>query len=250
MRLRLIACNVFLREACLAVAEAPHTVDLEFLDIALHVVSARLREALQERIDAAERSPRAYDAVLLLYGVCGNATVGLEARGTRLVLPRAHDCATLLLGSREAFRRHFAEAPSTPFGSTGFVERGDYYLRPGVEEGGIVPGGGDEYAALVARYGEDNARYLWETLHPAQEQDPSHGRALFIDVPETAHLGHAERFRQAVASDGRTCEVLPGNMRLVRGLVAGDWDRAEYLVVEPGKKVAGVYDWDEIVRAR
>ena len=30
MLLKLIACNVFTREACLVVAESPHVVDLEF----------------------------------------------------------------------------------------------------------------------------------------------------------------------------------------------------------------------------
>ena len=47
MLLKLIACNVFTREACLAVSESPHVVDLEFTELGEHVHSDTLRALLQ-----------------------------------------------------------------------------------------------------------------------------------------------------------------------------------------------------------
>lgn len=243
-RFLLIACNVFQREACLCLADTPHTVDVEFLELGEHVRSDSLRAKLQARIDAEATGAVAYDAILLLYGLCGNATMGLQARKTPLVIPRAHDCATILLGSKEAFQANFEENPSQGFGSIGYLERGEYFLRTGDAMPTLVAGG-DAYAAYVEEYGEENAKFIWESLHPKRECK----EAIFIDLPETASLGGLERFRQAAEAEGKTVKLLPGSLRLVRNLVHGQWDEADFLVVPPGQAIAGIYDWTEVVRA-
>ncbi len=244
MLLKLIACNVFLREACLCVSRSPHVFDVEFTELGEHVHSDTLRASLQARIDAADSAGKAYDAILLLFGVCGNATVGLQAGRVPLVLPRAHDCCTILLGARERFVEHFGDHPSTPFSSAGYLERGDYFLR--VEDGENKLFVGDAFAALVEQYGEEDARYVWETMHP----EPAEGHpAVFIDLPETAHLGYAEEFRVKAAAEGRACTRLDGDIRLIRGLIDGEWSAAEYLTVPAGQRITGVYDYTEVVRA-
>ncbi|MFA4944836.1 MAG: DUF1638 domain-containing protein [Lentisphaeria bacterium] len=246
---KLISCNVFLREACHCLARTPPVVDVEFLELGQHADSAGLRRLLQDRITAAGGDPRHHDAILLLYGLCGNATVGLRnSTAVPLVLPRAHDCATLLLGSRQRFEQHFAAAPSTPFSSVGYLERGDYFLRPPGETGTAPQVAyGDGFAALVEQHGEENARYIWETMHP---RGADSNRALFIELPETAGLGHAERCRAQAAAEGKEFVLLPGSLRLIERLLAGDWPADEFLVVPPGHEITGVYDWAEIVRHR
>ena len=75
--------------------------------------------------EAVDRTPEGvYDAILLGYGLCGNGLDGLTARHTRLVLPRAHDCIALLMGSRERYRAYFEANPGTYYRSTGWLERG------------------------------------------------------------------------------------------------------------------------------
>jgi hypothetical protein len=245
MRLKLIACNVFMREACHCIASSPHLIDAEFTELGDHVHSASLRQQLQARIDNAEKSGKPYDAILLLFGICGNASVGLEARKTPLVVPRAHDCCTILLGSKEAFREHFGDHPSMPFSSAGYVERGDYYLR--VEDGENRMHFGDAYASYVEQYGEENAKYIWETMHP---QHPElEGRAVFIDLPETRHLGYAAQFEQRVAAEGKHCTILQGDIRIIRGLLSGDWAESDFLTVPPGQRIKGIYDFNEVIRA-
>lgn len=186
-----------------------------------------------------------YDAILLLYGLCGNATVGLRARRTRLVMPRAHDCCTILLGSKGQFAEHFGDAPSTPFSSVGYIERGNYFLRT-ADGGGSEVQPGSAYQELVEKYGEEDAKYIWE------EMNPSHGnnKAVFIDIPETSHLGLAAKFHDKAASAGMEPVRLTGSLRLIDGLLRGDWDEKEYLVVPPTNAIEGVYDWDQVVRAK
>ena len=244
LRLKLIACNVFQREACLCLVDTPHLVDVEFLELGEHARSGVLREKLQARIADADAAPTPYDAILLLYGLCGNATAGLRAGRTPLVLLRAHDCATILLGSKAAFKTHFGDNPSRPFGSVGYLERGDYFLRAADGNTALIVGD-NAYAAYVEQYGEEDAKFIWESMHPKSADDS----AVFIDIPETAALGAAETFRHKAEAEGKRFVPLTGNLRLIRNLIHGRWDAADYLTVQPGETIAGVYDWDEIVRA-
>ena len=243
--LKLISCNVFWREACLAIAGSPHVIDAEFTEVGEHIRPDALRDIIQSKIDETESSDRNYDAILLLFGLCGNAGVGLTAQSTKMVIPRAHDCCTVLLGSRDRFRDLFADNPSTPFSSVGYMERGNYFMRTVDGESSIQYG--DEYAILVEQHGEDNAKYVWEMMHPVREDGDN--RAFFIDIPETSHLGYAEKFRKKAEEEGKEYVRVDGDMHLIRNLLSGQWNADEFLVVEPGHRTAGVYDWNEVVKS-
>jgi len=243
MLLKLICCNVFQREASWCIARSPHIIDPEYTELGEHVRCENLRAILQARIDAADACGKAYDAILLLFGLCGNATVGLQARTRPLVIPRAHDCCTILLGSRAKFVEHFAAAPSTPFSSAGYLERGDYFLRTS-DDGHASVETGDAYKAMVEQYGEEDAKFIWEQMHPEHD-----AKAVFIELPQTSHLGYARQFQAKAQAAGKSTVQLDGDIRLVENLIAGQWDPKEYLVVPPGKTIQGVYDWEEIVRA-
>ena len=171
----------------------------------------------------------------------------LHARKTRLVMPRAHDCCTILLGSKERFKECFQDNPSMPFSSAGYMERGDYYVRTDEAEGTIHYG--DQYAALVVQYGEENARYVWEAMHP-KELEQTSNKVVFIDLPETAALGYAQCFQAKAEKDGKLCIRVEGSLALIQNLLKGDWNPADFLVVEPGQQTVGVYDWTEIIRAK
>jgi hypothetical protein len=250
---KLIACNVIQRELCAAIADSPNVIDPEFLELGLHESPERLRGRLQERIDeacaaseqASAASPSdAYTAILLGYGLCGNGLAGIQARSIPLVLPRAHDCCTMLLGSRAAFLEKFGSSLSASWSSAGYIERGSTYFR--ASEMGRTTGLGLEYEELAAQYGEENARYVWDTMHPAIEE-----KALrYIETPETAGLGYAASIRAKAAEEGKEFFLLPGSSRLLRALVAGSWDESEFLLVPPGAGIAPLYDHERIIEAR
>ena len=242
MHLKLIACNVFQREACYCLARSPHVIDPEFTELGEHIRPEKLRSLLQAAIDRASASGR-YDAILLLFGICGNAGVGLRAGDIPLIMPRAHDCCTVLLGSRQSFKEHFGDAPSTPFSSTGYMERGDYFLR--IEDGEAKVHYGDVYAEYVEKYGEENAKFIWEQMHPESENK----RAVFIDIPEFADLGYDAQFREKAEAEGREYVRVEGNLRLICNLINGEWNELDFLTVPPGQRTEGVYDWEEIIRA-
>jgi len=246
MLLNVIACDVFTREVCHCVATTPHVVDLEFTPKGAHGDPDVLHKLIQERIDAAELSDKDYDAVVLCLGLCGNSTVGLRSHGIPLVIPRAHDCCSLFLGSREAWKTHFGDNPSTPFSSAGYIEHGGEYLRETdalLEQMGLQT----DYQACVDQYGEENAAYIWKTLHP-EEMPGAQDRVVFIDMPECPAPKLLESCRKRTEDEGKEFVKIDGSIDLVRRLVFGEWDENDFLVVPPGSEIAGVYDWDTVIK--
>jgi hypothetical protein len=243
MRFKLLSCEVFFREISLAASRSPHIIDVEFTDKGAHDRSEILRELLQQKIDQADAMHK-YDAILLGFGLCGNSTLGLQARTTPLVIPRAHDCCTLFLGSRHRFQHYFKDNPSMPFSAAGYMERGDTYVH---EDGfRLLMGADQSLVDLVEKYGEENGRYIWESLHP----DSVHydqNKLIYIEIPETSSLGYAQRCREKALTDGKEFVLLTGDMRLLEMLTCGDWPADEFLIVKSGEKIKAVYDWQQIM---
>lgn len=240
MRLRLIGCEILYREICWAVARSVHQVDVEFLPKGLHDLGAApMRERLQQAVDRAEASR--YEAVLLGYGLCGMGAAGLAARSLPLVLPRAHDCITLFLGSRDRYLEYFRSRPGTYFLTAGWIERGRDVPQLSVQR---RLGFGRSFEELAARYGEDNARYLIEQLGDAARH---YRRLAFIRMGIEPDDRFQEAARQEALRRGWEFEVLEGDLSLIRRLVDGPWE-ADFLRVPPGARVVATYD-EEVVAA-
>ncbi len=243
MLLRVIACDVLTREVCWCAARTPHTLDISFTAKGEHNAPTKLRALLQEQIDGAAQNASPYDAVLLAYGLCGNAAVGLTARDCPLVIPRAHDCTTLFLGSKEAFRAHFGANPSQAWTSVGYAERGDAILSDG--DARSFSETGLSFAQIVEQYGEENARYLVAALSAGHDSP----EIPFLDVPETHIPAIVARIREHIAARGKTMRPLPGNIALIENLLFGDWPEDQFLVVPPGARIEGVYDHNQVLKA-
>ena len=237
MRLKLIACEIFYREFCSVVASSPNTVDAEFLPKGLHDIGSEgMRERLQSALDRVD-DPR-YEGVLLGYGLCNNGVVGLTARKYPLVIPRAHDCITLFLGSAERYLDYFNNHPGVYFKTTGWIERGKADGELSQLSVGKVLGVGQDYAELVARYGEDNAKYLWAELGDLTK---NYSKFTYIDMGIGPDASFEQQAREEAAQRGWKFEKLMGDLGMFRRLVNGIWDEKEFLVVPPGRQVVADY---------
>lgn len=249
LRLRAISCEVLARPVYLCAARSPHVVDVTLLRRRLHDTPQLLRSRLQAEIDAAGEADPPYDAVVLAYGLCGGASAGIAASGVPLVVPRAHDCITLLLGGRERYEREFAAHPGTYWYAPDYLERSD--ADGSGSAGGLVGIGAttDEaeqaaYAEYVARFGEDSAAYLMEVTGAWRSH---YDRAAFVDMGVGDASAVEEKVRLEASRRGWLFERVAGELVLIRRLLEGDWDE-DFLVLAPGQRLAMSYD-PSIIRA-
>jgi hypothetical protein len=232
VRLKLIACEVLYRELCHVVARSRNQVDAEFLPKGLHDLgSAAMRVKLQEAVDRTDRTK--HEMILLGYGLCGTGLAGLEAGVVPLVLPRAHDCITLFLGSKARYLDYFNTHPGVYFKTTGWMERGSALM-------GLDRQISFGYEELVAKFGEEDAKYVYE------EMTKHYRQFTFIEMGIEPDGGFERRAREDAEQRGWAFEKIQGSLRLFQRLVDGPWEDGEFLVVPPGKKIAVKHDEDVV----
>ncbi len=235
MKFKLIGCQVFLRELYLLCAHSPHSIQIRWMATDLHTKpQTDLRPALQAEIDKIEEEQASdpCDAIILGYGLCSMGTVGLKARSIPLVIPRIHDCITMLLGSREKYHDIFDE-----------YNGGVYWYSAGWIEQFKTPGRGyDEqakYIEYVEKYGEENAEYLIEVEKSWMQH---YSCAALIEWPELKNDRFDQITREIAEKQSLEYRRVEGENTFLKKLVYGEWDE-NFLRVKPGQSI--VYSPDE-----
>ncbi|MHB9030487.1 MAG: DUF1638 domain-containing protein, partial [Candidatus Latescibacterota bacterium] len=230
-------------------ARIPSDIELDetWLEQGLHREPDRLNTLVKQAIAAAEERNEPLDAILLGYGICSHGTIGVTSRKYRIVIPRAHDCITLFLGSKERYLEEFSRAPGTYWFTPGFVGG---KMQPGMSErySGIYQQYEEEYEKYRERFGTDElAKFVIE--HQEQAWIKNYSRGAYVE----SGLPGGEALREKA---GRFCESRNWNFEEVRGdlglvldLVSGNWDSERFLVLEPGQTtiIGGV---EEVIAAR
>jgi hypothetical protein len=213
------------REAYLCAARSPNVVDVVLMEQGLHDEPQRLRSQVLKALETVrDIQGRPYDASLLGYGLCSNGVVGLSA-SIPIVVPRGHDCITLLLGSKEKYQEYFDS------------HRGVYWYSAGWIESGKQPSQ-ERYELLLKqykeKYGDDNAQYLMEVEQGWIRQ---YNWATYIDWG----LGSSDQCRDYTKRCAEflhwNYDELKGSPDLMQRFVDGRWDDREFLVVQPGRTI-------------
>ena len=225
MRLQFIACKVLQKEAYLCAARSKNTVDVVLMEQALHLYPDKLRNEVQKSLDrTSDIQGRGYDASLLGYGLCSNGITGLSAK-IPIVVPRGHDCITLLLGSKEKYREYFDS------------HRGVYWYSPGWIETSTQPGK-ERYERTLReykeKYGDDNAEYL---MNMEQNWMKEYSWATYIDWGFTNSQEDKEYTRHCAEYLGWKYDELKGDQGLMQRFVDGVWNENEFLIIRPGEKI-------------
>lgn len=243
MNLKLIACRVLFREISYLSWNSEHLIDVTYLQQGFHNTPDLLRTTLQAEIEAIESgsdphtvdvSHTPIDAILIGYGLCSNGILGIRSKKYPLVIPRGHDCITLLLGSKEKYRDYFDS------------HHGVYWYTKGWIENSVMPGK-ERYDLLrsqyVEKYGEENADYLME-----MEQGWFHEYewATFIDWPQFDNAKEKGYARDCADFLGWNYDEQPGSPSLLYDFLNGNWDEERFLIVPPGYEIMATYD-DRII---
>lgn len=239
-RFKLIGCKVMTREIGYLTALSNNYIDTTWLRQGYHNEPDKLREIIQKSIDDIENGDDPFtcnteagefDAILLCYGLCSNGICGIKSSKYPIVIPRGHDCVTLLLGSKERYKELFDSTSG-----------GTYWYSAGWIENNLMPSREREENALkiyTEIYGEDNAEYLlemengWLTEYKA---------AAFIE-----HEGiNSERFKSLTkdSADYYNWEYNEhkGSLDLLKDFIDGNWDNERFLVVPPNCTIQQSFD--------
>lgn len=217
-----ITCAVLEAEIEHFAQSCPHIVHIAKLPQGLHNEPDKLRRDLQAAIDHVE-DDFAPEAIVVGYGLCSRGTEGVRTRKAKLVITRAHDCITLLLGSKERYAEYVRQTPGTYWYSPGWNK---HHLPPGEKRYRVLR---DEY---VEKYGEDNADFLMET---EQHWFSTYDRATYVDVGPGASEKDVEFTKECARWLGWGFDRQHGDPCLLNALLNCEWDDERFLVLEPGQ---------------
>ncbi|MAE61714.1 MAG: hypothetical protein CMJ49_10215 [Planctomycetaceae bacterium] len=221
----IITCAVLEQEFAQFAEGLDYIAHVELMEQGLHNEPERLYQQVQLAIDRIEADQPDVQAIVLGYGLCSRGTEGVTARRCKLVIARAHDCITLLLGSKERYAQYLAEHPGTYWYSPGW---NIHHTPPGKERYER------QYQQYVDNFGEDNAEYLMEM---EQHWFKSYDRATFVDLGTSDIDTHLDYTRKCADWLGWSFDRQHGDTRLLRALLEGRWDDEDFVVLEPGHTI-------------
>jgi hypothetical protein len=208
-RTKVIACATVIEEM---LPLLPPDVTYQVLDFGLHLHPESLRTALQEAVSAAEA-----DTVILGYGLCSMAVVGLRPTDCTLVVPRVDDCIAIFLGSHHAYTDQARQEPGTYYLSKGWIEVSDTLLS--------------EYERILEQYGQQRAKHVMSSMLK------HYTRLAYIDTGQHDQARYREYARRAAETLGLRYEELPGSNTLIKKMLYGPWDD-EFVVARPGETIS------------
>ncbi len=204
--------------ACATVVEEmqplkPQGMDFEVLDFGLHLVPENLKSALQAAID---RAAPEYDTLILGYGLCSLAVVGLQARDCTVVVPKVDDCIAIFLGSEAAYNSQAKKEPGTYYLTKGWIEVSDTLL--------------DEYQRIVERFGAEKADFVMGAMLKHYK------RLVYIDTGTEDQERYRVYARKMADQFRLGFEEIRGSNELVKKMLFGPWN-AEFVVAPPGHTI-------------
>lgn len=211
IKIKLIGCDSTKNEVCSL--GIPETMDFEFLDFNYHGKPDLLHVRLQEIIDQSQD----YDLIITTYSRCSNVVVGLLSQQVPLLLPRTHDCISLLLGSNERQLKLLKENPGTYYFSRGWL---DYGRTPYAE-----------YLEYVDRFGQEKAADLIKMLYG------SYNKAVLIVTLGTKDIEkYREKVRTIADFFGWDVGEEEGDLHLLTAVLNGS-TKQDTVYVEPGRTI-------------
>jgi hypothetical protein len=214
-----IACKILMPDIQAAAKKVGLDADFEFLPLGLHNTPGKLVTELQATINKV--SGEKYSRIVLGYGICGKGTNGIKAADVPLVIPQAHDCISLFLGSAARYKEQFDKCPGTYYFTKGwFDETPNYEISMRIGLNIDTPG---------KIYTEEELKVLEEFLSGWQK---NYSRAVFV---RTSSNPDDENYRQKTKKIAQgynwDYEEIVGNTELFEKMLITEKSDNEILIV-------------------
>jgi hypothetical protein len=210
-RTLIMACATVIEEM---LPHLPEGIHHRVFDFGLHVNPEKLRRTLQEAIDAVDGQ---YETIILGYGLCSQAVIGIHSARSSLVVPRVDDCIAIFLGSRRAYTTQSRSEPGTYYLTKGWIEVGDSPFA--------------EYERMLQRYGPERTERIMKIMLA------NYKRLALIDTGQYEMERYRDYARKTAERFNLRFEEIEGSDALVKKMIYGPWDE-EFVVVRPGEAIA------------
>jgi len=207
---KILACATVIEEM---LPLMPDGMAFEKLDFGLHIMPKNLKKNLQDAID---RNCRDFDAIILGYGLCAMAVVGLESRHCHLIVPKVDDCIAIFLGSGEAYYQQGKKEPGTYYLTKGWIEVSDTLW--------------DEYKRYIEKYGKERSEKIMKAMLK------NYKRLVYIDTGKANQNRYRTYAREMADQFELQFEEIRGSNALVKKMIFGPWDD-DFVVLRPGQKI-------------
>lgn len=182
--IKIISCEIFKPYIELIDVD----IDITYIEIEGHNYPKRLSKLIQTEIDKCQ----GYDKIILLYGLCGNALLEIEARDIPIYIVRVHDCLSILLGSKERFELLFQNRLSA--GWSCYSLEGRY--------------------KCFEEYDEEEREYLESVLNPKKD--------IYITLNMDRDKEYEKNYK----------EVILGDLSLLKAIILNDSDELLELKID------------------
>ena len=217
-----IACDVVRGE--LERVIGGRDIPLMVMDYALHGTPKEMPGKINEAVSEMRKSGCA--KISLAYGLCSNGTVGVKS-DSELIIPRCHDCISMLFGSPARYMDVFLKYPGTYFFSDGWLRNGADPLST-VEQ------------RYIPRLGEKKAF-----------------KGMSLEIANYKHfclinngVGDIRKFRERIQENCRVFNKeymeLDADLSYFEELVSGPYKKSDFLVFEPGEAVMNHLFYDSL----
>lgn len=224
LRVAVVTCAVLEMEVRHYAAGLPMLTHVRVMEQGLHNEPDRLRNELQQAVEEVEQTTDA-NVVVLGYGLCSRGVEGVTTRKARMVLPRAHDCITVLLGSKERYAQYVRQNPGTYWYSPGWNL---HHTPPGKERYDKL------YKQYLDKFGADDAQFLMEA---EQHWFTAYNRATYVDLTVGATEQDIQYTRDCANWLKWDFDHQKGDPQLLIDLLSGKWDDGRFVVLQPGQTI-------------
>ncbi|SHM61244.1 Protein of unknown function [Caldanaerovirga acetigignens] len=212
MKNTIIACRMIQDELQHVMDEINSLDHVIWVDSEYHSEPERLKSKLQEIIDNLEGT----DNIILVYGYCGNALIGLKATTANLIFPRVNDCISMLLKSER-------------------LNDAYYLTRRWIESPASII---QEYKIALERYGEERAKKLFRLMLK------NYTKLMLLETGTYDTEKYLKEIQEFAEKVGLKVDSQEGDLHFLKKILIGPYDENDFVIIKKGGKV----DLSHIVR--
>ena len=207
MKTTILACETIRDEISYSVEKACVNYPTIWIESGLHDSPKLLNGRLQKELDTIKSN-----RVLVAFGYCGNAILGLKTGNYETVIPRVDDCISLLLGSNK--QREEISAEYAAYFLTGGWLRGERNILA-------------EYQHSQEKYGKELADMIMEKMY-------GHYRTLCLIDNGISRIEPLIKDTKAIAYTlNLEQKTIQASVCYIDQLITGPWHTDRFIIKPP-----------------